>query len=107
VFLILAKPSSTDFGGSSRSSWICVRDLGLLRDRDFLAKPTWGQVAHYVVIPHLTAGQRLHRGRNAGGYGDAARGVLHSALCSPRLKEDSFSCPTGQYIRSCGMRTTS
>jgi len=22
----------------------------------FLAKPAWGQVAHYVVIPHLTAG---------------------------------------------------
>jgi len=65
----------------------------------FLAKPAWGQVAHYVVIPHLTAGSIYIAVGMLGATVMPHVVYLHSALVQARLKEDSFSCPTGQYIK--------
>jgi manganese transport protein len=65
----------------------------------FLARPDWGQVAHNVVIPHLSSGSVYIAVGMLGATVMPHVVYLHSALVQSRLKEDSFSCPTGQYLK--------
>ena len=65
----------------------------------FLAKPAWGQVVHYVVIPHLSSGSVYIAVGMLGATVMPHVVYLHSALVQSRLKEDNFTCPTGQYLK--------
>jgi manganese transport protein len=65
----------------------------------FLAKPDWPQVFHYVLIPHLAPGSVYIAVGMLGATVMPHVVYLHSALVQARLKEDSFSCPTSQYIK--------
>src|SRR5580700_141630 len=65
----------------------------------FLAKPDWAQVVHYVAIPHLTSGSVYIAVGMLGATVMPHVVYLHSALVQARLKEDNFTCPTGQYLK--------
>jgi manganese transport protein len=64
----------------------------------FLAKPQWGEVFHYVFIPHLSTGSVYIAVGMLGATVMPHVVYLHSALVQARLKEDSFNCPTGQWL---------
>jgi manganese transport protein len=65
----------------------------------FLAKPAWGAVAYHVIVPELSAKSVYIAVGMLGATVMPHVVYLHSALVQARLKEDSFSCPTGQYIK--------
>jgi len=65
----------------------------------FLAKPDWAQVVHYVAVPHLTSGSVYIAVGMLGATVMPHVVYLHSALVQARLKEDNFTCPTGQYLK--------
>jgi manganese transport protein len=64
----------------------------------FLSKPDWPQVFHYVFIPHLAPGSVYIAVGMLGATVMPHVVYLHSALVQARLKEDSFSCPTNQWL---------
>jgi manganese transport protein len=63
----------------------------------FLAKPEWGQVAHHVVIPHLSAASVYIAVGMLGATVMPHVVYLHSALVQHRVKEN-FKCPTGEWL---------
>src|SRR5579864_2318377 len=65
----------------------------------FLAKPQWGAVAYHVIVPKLSAGSVYIAVGMLGATVMPHVVYLHSALVQKRLKEDSFTCPTGQYLK--------
>lgn len=64
----------------------------------FLAKPRWTEVFHYVFVPHLTSSSVYIAVGMLGATVMPHVVYLHSALVQSRLKEDTFNCPTGQWL---------
>jgi hypothetical protein len=86
---------------------ICLRDLGLLRDRDCPREASLGTGRSLRGNPASDLGQRLHRGRHAGRNRHAARSVLAFRAGAGTAEGGQFQLPDGTiHKKSCGTRTT-
>jgi len=64
----------------------------------FLAKPAWGEVTHYVFVPHLSSSSVYVAVGMLGATVMPHVVYLHSALVQARVKANEFRCPTGQWL---------
>src|SRR5258707_2097249 len=68
----------------------------------FLVKPDWGSVAYHVLVPEISSKSIYVAVAMLGGTVMPPVVYLHSALVQARVKEDSFHCPTSQWLRRVG-----
>src|SRR6266481_330341 len=65
----------------------------------FLVKPDWGSVAYHVLVPEISSKSIYVAVAMLGATVMPHVVYLHSALVQARVKEDSFHCPTSQWLR--------
>lgn len=65
----------------------------------FLVKPNWGSVAYHVIVPEISSKSIYIAVAMLGATVMPHVVYLHSALVQARVKEDSFHCPTSQWLR--------
>ena len=64
----------------------------------FLIKPDWKGVAYHVAVPEISSKSILVAVSMLGATVMPHVIYLHSALVQARAKEDSFACPTSQWL---------
>lgn len=64
----------------------------------FLVKPDWGRVAYHILVPQIGSSSIYIAVSMLGATVMPHVVYLHSALVQARGKEDSFRCPTGQWL---------
>ncbi len=64
----------------------------------FLARPQWGEVAHNIVVPHLSSDSIYVAVSMLGATVMPHVIYLHSALVQKRVKPNEFHCRTGQWL---------
>src|SRR5947209_6392267 len=65
----------------------------------FLIKPDWKGVAYHVAVPEISSKSILVAVSMLGATVMPHVIYLHSALVQARTREDSFACPTSQWLR--------
>jgi manganese transport protein len=66
----------------------------------FMVHPDWRRVAYHVVVPQISSKSIYIAVSMLGATVMPHVVYLHSALVQHRVKEDSFHCPTNQWLRT-------
>ena len=65
----------------------------------FMVRPDWSSVAYHVIVPEISSKSIYVAVGMLGATVMPHVVYLHSALVQHRVKEDSFHCPTNQWLR--------
>ncbi|HMF91340.1 MAG TPA: Nramp family divalent metal transporter [Candidatus Angelobacter sp.] len=100
VFLILA----VELYGFRRLEYLIMAFVfaiaGCYAIEIFMVQPKWSAVAYHVLVPEISSKSIYVAVGMLGATVMPHVVYLHSALVQHRVKEDSFHCPTNQWLRT-------
>jgi manganese transport protein len=100
VFLILA----VELYGFRRLEYLIMGFVfaiaGCYAIEIFMVHPNWGAVARHTLVPEISSKSIYVAVGMLGATVMPHVVYLHSALVQHRVKEDSFHCPTNQWLRT-------